>query len=467
MRVKRSAWGATTGVLAMGTLIGVSLSAPGGANGATLPQSHATVESHAVGDLAGSNIKHVVIIYQENHTFDDELGAVCETRTTPCNGYTGPVTFADGKTASNVVQPDVVPIVKHDPPSQREGMANQWDQISGCTSSPYVCVSHVDPAKIPNVAALADTFAVSDATFAAGDDASFGAHENLASGTSDGWLGYNPVRSKTGHKPGPGWGCPSFRDALWGPDGEHEFVPSCVPDVAGAGPYRDSPVPYVPTIMQRMEQAGRSWRIYQGSPRQAPVDTSYSICTYFQWCVENRFTTTYDAATNAFYKDARHGRLPNLSIVLPTGGLSQHNGTSMAKGDNYIGQIVQAVENSSDWKSTAIFITYDDCGCFYDHVTPPAGLGVRNPMVIISAWARPVFTDSTVAVQPYSMLSFVENNFDLAPLSQEVTDAYDYSGSFDFSQRPLSGIPMTRTSISARERQRLVELRPLVARDPV
>lgn len=460
MRLSRSAL-AGTGVVAVATLLTLGLSSTGSASGAAAPASR------GIGDLAGSKIKHVVIIYQENHTFDDELGEVCEKRTTPCDGYTGAVTFADGTTAANVVQPDVVPIVKHDPPSQRKGIGNKWDQIEGCTRAPYVCVSHVDPAKIPNIAALADTFAVSDATFAAGDDASFGAHENLGSGTSDGWLGYNPVKSKSGHKPGPGWGCPSFRDALWGPDGEHVFVPSCIPDSNGAGPYRSSPVKYVPTIMQRVEQAGLSWHIYQGSPRQAPLDTSFSICTYFQWCVENRFNTTYDSATNAFYKAARNGRLPSLSILLPTGGESQHNGTSMAKGDNYVGQIVQAVEDSPQWRSSAVFLTYDDCGCFYDHVTPPAGLGLRNPLVIVSPWAKPDSTDSTVAVQPYSILSFVENNFGLAPLSTEVSEAYDYSGSFDFSQRPLSGVGMTRTSISASERERLAKLRPVVARDPV
>ena len=47
-----------------------------------------------------------------------------------------------------------------------------------------------------------------------------------------------------------------------------------------------------------------------------------------------------------------------------------------------------------EWNSTAIFITYDDCGCFYDEVSPPAGLGIRVPMVIVSPYARPGFTDS-------------------------------------------------------------------------
>src|SRR5690349_978347 len=75
----------------------------------------------------GSRIQHVVIIYQENHTFDDVLGVVCGQRSTPCNGYTGPVTFADGITVPNREQPDMVPLVMHEPPAQRHALRNQWD----------------------------------------------------------------------------------------------------------------------------------------------------------------------------------------------------------------------------------------------------------------------------------------------------------------------------------------------------
>ncbi len=118
-----------------------------------------------------SPIQHVVILYQENHTFDDMLGAVCQTRGNPCDGYTGPVTFADGTTARNVVQDDLIPNVAHDPHAQRLGMSGRWNRVVGCRDAPYYCISHVDPANIPNLAALANTFTVSDATFAAGQAA--------------------------------------------------------------------------------------------------------------------------------------------------------------------------------------------------------------------------------------------------------------------------------------------------------
>src|SRR5262245_31797774 len=122
----------------LASLPAVAVSAPAGRPSATTP------------------IQHVAIIYQENHTFDDTLGAVCQTRSTSCNGYIGPVTFADGQQAQNIVQPDIIPDVLHTPAAQALALSNQWDHIGGCTSTPYRCVSHVDPTRIPNLATLAD-----------------------------------------------------------------------------------------------------------------------------------------------------------------------------------------------------------------------------------------------------------------------------------------------------------------------
>jgi phospholipase C len=406
-------------------------------------------------------IEHVVIIYQENHTFDDVLGAVCQTRTTTCNGYTGPVTFADGTTAANITEPDIPPDVTHNPAAQQLALSNQWDKIGGCLNPPYRCVTHFDPSGIPNLAKLANTFAVSDATFAAGDTASFGAHVNLAAGTIDGFVGYNPMLGKHGQEGVTGWGCKTKKDVLWGPPDNEQMVPSCIPDQAGKGPYRPSPVPYTTTLMEQLEAAGLTWHIYQGGGTlRKPYENGFSFCTYFYWCLHNRYKLPYDSSTQDFVDAAAAGTLPDVSILVPGTGVSQHNGRSMAVGDNYIGHMVSSVENGSEWNSTAIFITYDDCGCFYDHVTPPSGLGLRNPMVIVSPWAIPGYTDSTTAVQPYSMLAFVDYNFDLPPLTTAVAEAYDYSNSFDFTQRPLAGPRMTHTRISAHERARLAKLLP-------
>ena len=428
------------------------------------------IGAHASVAALPSPIKHVVVIYQENHTFDEVLGAVCQQRATACNAmgrlrhHTAlpfdlkqPVTLADGVTVSNRRSPDIVPIVVHNPKSQRLGRQNRWEQFRGCApESGFGCIVHFAPHQIPNLSALADAFVVSDATFAAGRAASFGAHIEIGAGTDDGFRGWNPVPSKSGVPPdGDGWGCPSNKDAKWSAAGSTtvSFEPSCVPEADGSGAYRETPVPSVTSIMQQLESAGLTWKIYNGPVELAPSrDGRWNLCNQFAWCWDHRQTTEYNPATAVLESDAANGTLPDVALVPATSLTSQHNGTSMAMGDNYIGELMTALQNGPQWSSTAVFITYDDCGCFYDHVRPPAGLGLRNPMVIASPWAEPGGTDSTVAVQPYSMLAFIDHNFGLPPLSAEVASAYDYAKAFDFrasASADVGIVPMVQQHISA------------------
>jgi phospholipase C len=131
----------------------------------------------------------------------------------------------------------------------------------------------------------------------------------------------------------------------------------------------------------------------------------------------------------------------------------------MLQGDNWIGQVVQAVMKTSDWASTAIFITYDDCGCFYDHVAPPAGMGVRMPMVIVSPYARPGYTDSTIASFA-SMLAFTEHVFGLQPLSSADAGAYDYANAFDATRTTGGSPPPLATRAIPRREQRYIARHP-------
>jgi phospholipase C len=420
---------------------------------------------------ATSPIKHVVIIYQENHSFDDVLGQLCQSRVARCDGYTGPVTFADGKTAKNIVEPDISPVVQHSRQSQLYALANQYDKIVGCAASPYRCVTHYGPTAIPNLAALANKYVVADRTFASNPSQSFGAHMSLGIGTMDGFTGDNPQPSVEGVNPANnGWGCSSKKDALWSPTFDFAapvWMPSCIPNPNGSGAYEATRVPYRQTIMEQMESASLSWHIYQGNLAKQPTMLQSSICTYYAWCAANRFTTNYNSSYATFTSAAAAGTMPNLSLLLPIASNSQHNGDSMATGDNYIGSMVNAVMNGPEWNSTAIFITYDDCGCFYDHVSPPAGLGMRNPMVIVSPWAKSAYTDSGVASNPYSMLSFVDHTFGLPALSPEVGGAYDFSNSFDFTT-PTAGVTpqMVHTPISRATKQKVAQYNRTHAEDP-
>ena len=139
--------------------------------------------------------------------------------------------------------------------------------------------------------------------------------------------------------------------------------------------------------------------------------------------------------------------------MTPTGGVSQHNGDLMTPGDNWIGKVVSAIEKGPEWRSTAIFITYDDCGCFYDHVARPwPRLGVRLPFVIVSPYARAGFTDPSVGSID-SILAYVEHTFGVAPLTRNDAHAYDFWKSFDYTQAPLPGVPMVRTIVQKAVRE--------------
>jgi phospholipase C len=403
-----------------------------------------------------SPITHVVIIYQENHSFDNVLGVLCQTRVSPCAGATtGQV--SNGNIVSLGDATDVVPLVNHDTSAQitamHVGNMNLFDRVIGCKAPRYVCYTQYQPSQIPNVSALANKFAVADHTFEPSAVPSWGAHLELVSSTLDHFGELNSSVSRTG----PGWGCNSGLDANWTAPGSRKIisVPSCVPAPAGSpevasepAAVQASPVAWVPTIMDRMDAAGLSWHIYAES-NQSRQDYSWATCPTFADCLYTGQQASV-VPTAQIVADARGGALPNLSIVLPangpSGSTSQHNGDSMTVGDNWIGQVVSAIENGPDWSSTAIFLTWDDCGCFYDHLAPPRGfhLGVRVPMIIVSPYARPGFTDSHLATFD-SMLAYTEHTFGLAHLGNADRHSYDFSRSFDYSQTPLTGPRMAVT----------------------
>ncbi|MFL5797857.1 MAG: alkaline phosphatase family protein [Actinomycetota bacterium] len=438
--------GATAGFEVISGSLIVS-AVPDGATSGPIGVSTNLGELTAAGAFAVIPIQHVVVIYEENHTFDNVLGLFCAQHPErACDGATSG-RKSDGTTQPLTAAPDIVPGVIHNPTSQAAaidgGRMDGFDLIKGCTARVgYRCYSQYDDTEVPNLWTLADHFSLSDRTFSESPIPSWGAHVELVSATLDGFLGAQP-HAATDHRASTGWGCDSFRVADWiSPQGDVSLQPSCIPARDGTGPYRPSPVPWVPTIMDRLGAAGRSWKIYAAGPfADQTRGYGWAICPSFADCIytpQRAGMVPYWQVTS----DAENGVLPSVSLVMPTGPNSQHNGDSMIAGENWIASVVNAVESGPEWSSTAIFITYDDCGCFYDHVAPPSGLGPRVPMVIVSPYARAGYTDSAVASFA-SMLAFVEHAFGLKPLSPMDANAYDYANSFDFGQTLLSpvGLP--------------------------
>ena len=433
------------------------------------------------GDIGGSRltaaatspIQHVVIVLQENHSFDNVLGRLCSEidqgliAHEPCDGATSGV-LPDGTVIPLGRSPDIVPSTTHTVIGQRRsidgGKMDGFGLVHGCTKAEkYACYSQFDPEQVPNLTALSEAFAISDRTFEFATTPSWGGHMVLASATLDGFRGDNP---KTTLISGLGWGCDSRSDSPWWNGSAFVREPSCIPDQSGRGPYRPSPVPYVPTIFDRLDAAARSWRIYGGTggPGLPASGYGWTICPTFYECLGSGQRANLVPAAQVL-SDAEAGTLPNYAVVTPVLVNSQHNKSSMAAGDDWIGQVVGSIMDGPDWASTAIFVVYDDCGCFYDHVAPPdANTGIRVPMTIVSPYAKPGSTDSKDATF-MSMLAFTEHTFGLAPLTAADANAYDYGGSFDFGQHPLSPIELVRVRVPAWE-VRFIATHPVEEDDP-
>ena len=140
-----------------------------------------------------------------------------------------------------------------------------------------------------------------------------------------------------------------------------------------------------------------------------------------------------------FFTDLKAGRLPAVSWLTPDMALSDHPPSSMCLGENWSVQTLNKIMRSSAWSSTAVILTWDDFGGFYDHVPPPHldlyGLGARVPAIIISPWAKQGFIDGDT-MEFSSVLRLIKTVFGLPPLTSRDAHASDMLSAFDFTGPP-------------------------------
>ncbi len=200
------------------------------------------------------------------------------------------------------------------------------------------------------------------------------------------------------------------------------------------------------TIGDRLSEKKISWAWYAGGWDDAVAEhkTDDNFQYHHQPFVYYANYAPDSAARAEHLKDKSklfndlNGNFPQVAFFKPAGNKNQHPGYStISEADNEVKEVVEAIRNSAIWSNTAIIITYDEYGGFWDHVAPPEidrwGPGTRIPAIIVSPFAKKGFIDHTV-YDTTSVLKLIENRFGLVPLTSRDAQANGLQGAFDFDQ---------------------------------
>ncbi len=332
-------------------------------------------------------IKHVVVIMEENHTFDSLFGTFPGV-----NGIKEPH-------AANPLSGDI----DHSGPAARAAV--DGGKMDGFSARGMVQYHEAD---IPTYWAYAQRFGLSDNFFSSDVTASTSNHITLIAGQTG---GMDQIENT---------GCnsaPNVESQSRSITGKSYWAYPC---------YNISSMPTI------LDAHGISWKYYsQNSIWDAPL----FLQPYYQ-------SPNNIRDSGQFLTDLQAGNLADVSWVMPpSGDPSDHPPAHIQLAQNWVADQVNAVMESKYWASTAIFLTWDDWGGFYDHVVPPTvdgdGLGLRAPLIVISPYTPPG-TISHAQGEFASFDKFMEVNWKLPNLGErdalaKTSDLMDF---FDFSLKP-------------------------------
>ncbi len=379
-------------------------------------------------------ITHIIIMDKENRTFDSMFGSF--------PGANGATTYVDPNGVTHPLnhQPDtLLNDISHSWNSAAlaydNGKMDKFSQIQGAIQNNIdESDSQFYRSDIPNYWQYAQTFALPDNNFSFIAGPSFPNHLFTIAG-EDQDVDANPKNPNVKQVP---WGC----DAPPGTTVEERPASGSTKYVFPCFDFQ--------TLGDTMNQNNVSWKYYA----PGPPDTGYGWSAFdainhirntSQW-------TQHVVDYTQFATDAASGSLPAVSWLVEPGDVSDHPPHSICAGENWTVQQINAVMNNPTlWAHTAIILTWDDFGGFYDHVIPPRAFnqkityGYRLPLIIISPYSRPGFIDHTL-YSTASILKFVEDNFNLPALTTTDGTANDFVNSLDYTQTPLSPLVLqTRT----------------------
>ena len=357
-------------------------------------------------------IQHLVIVMQENHTFDNYFGT-----------YPG----VDGL-PSGVKMPV-------DPANPSAGFVAPW---------------HIGNSTITDLSHSAATF---KAQYANGSMNAFVSALNTRNQDGKLTMGYYDGTDIPYY-----WNLAGnyvlfdefFSSAKDGSFPNHMFWVAAAPPNPPKGQTLSQWLANVPTIFDRLQAAGVSWKFYVQN--YDPSLTYHNAATAgnresqviwvpllnFDRFIDDPTLSSHIVDLSQYYVDLANGTLPAVSYIVPSGA-SEHPPSSLASGQKFVKTLVQELMRSSAWDSSAFMLAYDDWGGWYDHVIPPQvdayGYGLRVPVILVSPYAKKGYVDSTV-LDFTSMLKFIEQNWGIAPLTARDANANNFLSAFDFNQAP-------------------------------
>jgi phospholipase C len=365
------------------------------------------VPQRLAGAAAASNpIKHVVIIIQENRSFDNMF-----------QGYPGADTVSSGKNSKGqtiALQPVSLAtqyVIDHSMSSMfaacdgtgklpgthcRNDGFDREPSGGGPANPEFVYVPHNESKPYFD---MAHEWVVADRMFQSHLDESFVSHQYLIAAQAHSSVDI----------PGFYWGC----------DGASSDTVKTVTHKRTYGPPQIPCFDYM-TLGDELDHAGLTWHFYSSNIS----DFTDYVWSGYQAVRHIRFGPDWknDVITpqTKFITDVGNGLLENVTWITPTCENSDHVNCGGGFGPSWVTSLVNAVGKSKFWDSTVIFVLWDDWGGLYDHVPPPHldydGLGFRVPLLVISPYAKQNYV-SHVQYETGSILRFAEDNFHLGRLA--------------------------------------------------
>jgi phospholipase C len=277
---------------------------------------------------------------------------------------------------------------------------------------------------------MAEQYTFGDRMFQSNEGPSFPAHQYIVSGTSATTPDSNLRVSE--NPEGGGIAGPFYKGGCDSPPGTLVHLI----DQSGDESQTMFPCFDRPSLTDLLDARGLWWRYYQATVG-AGLWNGLDAIKHVQRSAE--YSSRVIAPSSRVLTDIANGKLANVTWVTPTAQASDHANITDGSGPSWVASVVNAVGTSKYWDSTAIFITWDDWGGWYDHVKPPMynpyELGFRVPLLVISPYAKAGYV-SHRQHEFGSILKFTEETFDLGSLFATDVRADDLSDCFDFAQTP-------------------------------